>query len=248
MNTAEINHLIHKRDRPDERDFRFSPSATPPASTDLRSYCAGVYDQLPLKSCSAHAVSSAFEFLGRKSGRPIAAPSRLFLYYNARALEGETNTDDGATLRNAIKAAAKPGVCPESLWPYDPAQFASKPPQTAYDGISTRAVSYYSIDRSLHALKSCIAEGYPFVFGINIYESVVANCQKSGQLDIPPANDTLMGGHAVLAVAYDDASEQFTVLNSLGETWGAQGYFTIPYAYFTDDKLSYDFWTIREIG
>lgn len=248
MSTAAINHLIHKRDGPDERDFRFTPSAEPPASIDLRSYCAGVYNQLPLKSCSANAISSALGFLGHKLERPIAPPSRLFLYYNSRVLDGDTNTDDGATLRNAIKAAAKPGVCPEPLWPYDPTKFATKPPQSAYDGVSTRAVRYYSIDRSLDALKSCLAEGYPFVFGINIYDSVFANCQKSGQLDIPAANDTLMGGHAVLAVAYDDASEHFTLLNSLGETWGAQGYFTIPYAYFTDERLSYDFWTIRELG
>ncbi len=247
MSTTGPNHLISKRDPPDERDFRFTPQTAPSASADLRAYCDGVYNQLPLKSCSANAISSALSLLGRKAGHPIVAPSRLFLYYNSRALEGETATDDGVTLRTAIKAAAKPGVCPETLWPYDPAQFATKPPQTAYDGISTRAVSYYRIERDLRALKSCIAEGYPFVFGVNVYQLSFGAATKSGQLNLPAANDTLMGGHAVLAVAYDDELQHFTVLNSLGATWGAQGYFTIPYAYLMNDKLSYDFWTIREI-
>jgi C1A family cysteine protease len=247
VSTTGLHHLITKRDGPDERDFRFAPSGTPPASTDLRQNCAAVYNQLPLKSCSANAISSALAFVGLRAGRPIPPPSRLFLYFNSRLREGDTASDDGATIRNAIKAAANPGVCPESLWPYDPSQFATKPPQSAYDGIITRALSYYSIDRSLHALKACLAQGYPFVFGVNIYESVVMSCQKSGQLDMPAANDTLMGGHAALALGYDDASQRFTVLNSLGESWGSQGYFTIPYRYFTDDKLSYDFWTIRNI-
>lgn len=248
MSATELSHLINKRDNPDERDFRFEPRTVPPASADLRSYCDSAYNQLPLKSCSANAISAALSLLGRKAGTPIVPPSRLFLYYNSRVLEGDTATDDGVTLRNAIKAAAKPGVCPESLWPYDPAQFAAKPPQSAYDGISTRALSYFRIDRELHALKSCIAEGYPFVFGINAYEQGFFAAAHSGQLEMPATTDTLMGGHAVLAVGYDDTTQRFTVLNSLGATWGTQGFFTIPYAYLMDDKLSYDFWTIREIG
>ncbi|MBV8638497.1 MAG: C1 family peptidase [Candidatus Eremiobacteraeota bacterium] len=248
MSTTQANHLISKRDEPDERDFQFTPRTVPPAAADLRQYCDGAYNQLPLKSCSANAISAALTLLGHKAGTPILPPSRLFLYYNSRVLEGDTAADDGVTLRNAIKAAAKPGVCPESLWPYDPAQFATAPPQTAYNGISTRALSYYRINRDLHALKSCIAEGFPFVFGINAYEQSFFAAAHNGQLEMPAANDTLMGGHACLAVGYDDGAQRFTVLNSLGATWGAQGYFTIPYAYLLDDKLAYDFWTIREIG
>lgn len=245
--TTGIHHLINKRDRPDERDFRFTPKVQPAPSADLRSDLTEVYFQLPLHSCSANAVCSALAFLGHKARRPITPPSRLFLYYNSRVLEGDQSSDDGATIRDAIKAAAKPGLCPESVWPYDTTKFATAPPQTAYGNITTRAQSYFRIDRSLHALKSCIAEGFPFVFGINMYQSGLA-AQQSGQLDMPTPNDTLLGGHAVLAAGYDDVTLRFTVLNSLGATWGVQGYFTIQYAYFTDDKLSYDFWTIREIG
>lgn len=243
-----MHHLINKRDRPDERDFRFTPKTDPAPAADLRQYCDGVYNQMPLKSCSANAISAALSMLGQKVGHQIVPPSRLFLYYNSRVLEGDTATDDGVTLRNAIKAAAKPGVCPETLWPYDAQQFASKPPQNAYDGISARAASYYRIDRELHAMKSCIAEGYPFVFGMNVYQSDFTAAAQNGQVNLPAANDTMMGGHAVLAVGYDDQSQRFTVLNSLGATWGAQGYFTIPFAYLMDDKLAYDFWTIRGIA
>ena len=247
MSTTGVHHLINKRDRPDERDFRFAPKAEPAKSADLREYCADVYDQLPLHSCSANAVCSALSFLGHKMERPIVPPSRLFLYYNSRVLEGDPSADDGATIRDAIKAAAKPGICAETAWPYDTTKFATAPPATAYGNITSRAQSYFRIDRALHAMQSCLTEGYPFIFGINLYQSSMT-AQKTGQVDMPAANDTLMGGHAVLAVAYDDAVQRFTVLNSLGATWGAQGYFTLPYTYFTDEKLSYDFWTIRELG
>ncbi len=247
MSTTGAHHFINKRDRPDERDFRFTPKTEPATSADLHSDFTEVYYQLPLHSCSANAVCSALAFLGRKAGHPIIAPSRLFLYYNSRVLEGDPSADGGATIRDAIKAAAKPGLCPETAWPYDTTQFATAPPSSAYSSITTRARSYFRIDRTLHALKSCIAEGYPFVVGINVYQSGLT-AQQTGQIDMPTPNDTLLGGHAVLAVGYDDATQRFTLLNSLGATWGAQGFFTLPYAYFTEDNLSYDFWTIRELG
>jgi len=55
----------------------------------------------------------------------------------------------------------------------------------------------------------------------------------------------VVGGHAVLAVGYDDASQTFLVRNSWGADWGQNGYFTMPYAYLTTRGLSSDFWTIR---
>jgi C1A family cysteine protease len=30
-----------------------------------------------------------------------------------------------------------------------------------------------------------------------------------------------------------------------GNRWGMKGYFTLPYAYLTDENLASDFWTIR---
>jgi C1A family cysteine protease len=55
----------------------------------------------------------------------------------------------------------------------------------------------------------------------------------------------MLGGHAVLAVGYDDNAQRFIVRNSWGRRWGIAGYFTMPYAYLADDNLAADFWTIR---
>ena len=62
---------------------------------------------------------------------------------------------------------------------------------------------------------------------------------------MPAAGESVLGGHAVLAVGYDDSQQRFIVRNSWGTGWGMQGYFTMPYAYLTERNLSSDFWTIR---
>jgi C1A family cysteine protease len=51
----------------------------------------------------------------------------------------------------------------------------------------------------------------------------------------------------VAGVGYDDAKQWFIVRNSWGARWGLRGYFTLPYAYVTDDDLASDFWTIRVV-
>ena len=58
-----------------------------PASVDLRAQCPPVYDQGQLGSCTANAIAGAIEFDQRKEKltEPFT-PSRLFIYYNERAM------------------------------------------------------------------------------------------------------------------------------------------------------------------
>jgi C1A family cysteine protease len=62
---------------------------------------------------------------------------------------------------------------------------------------------------------------------------------------MPDPSETVLGGHAVMAVGYDDSSSRLLARNSWGKDWGMGGYFTIPYAYVADNYLADDFWTIR---
>ena len=63
----------------------------------------------------------------------------------------------------------------------------------------------------------------------------------------PSIREAALGGHAVLAVGYNDAGQRFIVRNSWGSKWGKKGYCFMPYAYLTDPDLAADFWTIRTI-
>jgi len=70
---------------------------------------------------------------------------------------------------------------------------------------------------------------------------------KSGVLSLPTAKEKVMGGHAVMAVGYNDSTSQFIVRNSWGPDWGQEGYFMMPYDYLTNSNLADDFWTIRMV-
>ena len=98
-------------------------------------------------------------------------------------------------------------------------------------------------------MKGCLASGYPFVFGFTVYQSFESQTvARSGHAPMPMWGERPIGGHAVMAVGYDDANEWFLVRNSWGKNWGMNGYFTLPYAYLIQPGLSSDFWTIRLVG
>lgn len=242
-------------DLPDARDLQFSApmeivSSLPPV-VDLRPQCPPVYDQGQLGSCTGNSIAAAVQFDRKKQGlAPDFVPSRLFIYYNERVIEGTVKTDSGAQIRDGIKSVGTLGVPPEKDWPYVVKKFAQKPPKTAFkDALGTQASSYSNLGRSLTQMKGCLASGYPFVFGFTVYDSFESDAvAKSGVVPMPLAHESVLGGHAVLAVGYQDAQQRFIVRNSWGTGWGMKGYFTIPYAYLLDSKLSSDFWTIRLIA
>ena len=81
--------------------------------------------------------------------------------------------------------------------------------------------------------------------GISIIYKYAPSVNKTGHVTLPSPTDKLEGGHAVMAVGYDDKNQWFIIRNSWGTSWGIKGYFTLPYAYVTENSLADDFWTIR---
>ena len=241
------------RDLPDSRDQMYStPHATlrnPPPKVDLTAEMPPVYDQGQLGSCTANALAGAFEFDLEKQGLTDFEPSRLFIYYNERAIEGTVSTDSGAQIRDGVKTLSKQGVCPESDWPYDIAKFAQKPAKKLYTEAKANKVALYQrVAQTTSQLKGCLAEGYPFVIGFTVYESFESEqVAQSGVVPMPTAGEKVLGGHAVVIVGYDESEQRFRARNSWGTGWGQQGYFTIPYGYLTDSSLSADFWTLRVV-
>src|ERR1700681_1333711 len=178
-------------DQPDARDHLYAaPSvflAALPPSADLRRRCPAVYNQGQLGSCTANAIAGAIEFDRLKQKLPVFVPSRLFIYYNERVIEGTVRSDSGAMIRDGIKSVASLGVCPEPEWPYRIAKFMTKPPARAYnDAKLDRAVSYQSIVQDLNQMKGCLASGYPFIFGFTVYQSFEsATVARTGHAPMP---------------------------------------------------------------
>ncbi len=243
-----------KPDKPDFRDYKyaseflfkaaFRPSL--PERVDLRPSCPQVYYQGDLGSCTANALAGALEFDYMKQSKDMM-PSRLFIYYNERDLEGTISSDNGAELRDGLKTLVKYGACPESEWPYNILQFKDEPSEKCYlDAKQFKIVQYSRLEQNKHDLCYCLSTGYPFVFGFTVYESFESNkVAHTGIVPLPSRAERVVGGHAVMAVGYDISQDIVIVRNSWGKDWGQQGYFMMPFDYILNSNLAEDFWTIK---
>src|SRR5450755_2949001 len=193
-----MNAKINKRspkwygwlpDLPDHRDLLYAAiapkAAKLPAKVDLRAGCSPVENQGQLGSCTANALVGNLEFLEKMAGRTVTDLSRLFIYYNERAMEGTVNDDAGAAIRDGVKSLAKLGVCEENDWPYKISCFKQKPLTACYRSAADHQVTSYHRVVGLKQMRQCLAEGYPFVFGFTVYAAFEsAAVAKSGQLDL----------------------------------------------------------------
>jgi C1A family cysteine protease len=240
------------RDIPDPRDFRYAAvrpsSLVPPVSVDLLSLCSPIVDQEDLGSCTANALASALSILMHKDIGHSVDFSRLYIYWNEREMEGTIHDDAGAMIRDGVKSLVARGACFEINWPYDVSKFTVQPEFGCYtQGAQFRVTAYHRLDNSdLSDLLTCLAEGFPFVGGITIFDSFESNAvAKTGIIPMPKSHESNLGGHAVCFTGYDQRTRRFRVRNSWGTEWGDKGYFEIPFDYITNPDLADDFWTLR---
>lgn len=202
-----------------------------------------------LGSCTANAIAAAIQFERRDQKIEDFVPSRLFIYYNERAMEGTIKQDAGAMIRDGVKSVSVVGACSESMWGYDVTKFAKKPKVACYSsGIKHKTTAYRRVPRSLVDFKSAIFERNLLIFGFAVYDSFMSiETANTGIAKIPSKDESMLGGHAVAAVGWDDSRQSFIVRNSWGTDWGLNGFFYLPYDYFLDDDLSDDFWVVTHI-
>lgn len=244
-----------KKSPVDDRDFVLMLSTSHlltgtklPPMVDLRSIGPPVYNQGDLGSCVSNGIAYCVQHdqIKRKLLHQFM-PSRLFIYYNTRVLEGTVDEDSGTTIRGALMAANKKGVCPETIWPYLPEQYRHKPSNEAYSSGLQHLVNVYArIQLDLEQMKQCLANGYPFVFGARLYPSFELT-KSDGIVNMPKPKESMLGGHCMTCLGYDDARQVFIVRNSWGHKWGDHGFCYIPYAFMTNHNYVFDVWTIRSV-
>jgi C1A family cysteine protease len=247
--STEVRELLSKAKSKSLRDLADGTTTELPASVDLREWFSPVEDQLDLNSCTANTACGIVEYFQRRSFGKHVEMSRLFLYKVTREFAGLTG-DTGAYLRSAMGALALFGVPPERYWPYDITKFDDEPTAFGFAFAQNfQALTYFRLDppgssgeEVLTAAKNYLAAGVPSMFGLTIYASITRP-KKPGEIPYPAKRENAVGGHALVAVGYDDArtvqnptdrkkkTGAFLVRNSWGESWGEEGYGWLPYEY-----------------
>jgi C1A family cysteine protease len=228
---------------------RYTAEELPP-KVDLREHMTKVEDQSRVNSCTANALVGAYEYLAKRILGFSGDVSRLFVYFNARKYDG-IKGDQGSTICGSIAVLEEVGACTEETWPYDPKIVNRRPSEEAYEEAKRFLIEEAEeINVDLYAMKHCLAEGYPFAFGLLLFSSF-DRARRKGIVPMPDLSTEegrkTHGAHAMLCVGYSDKSQAFIVRNSWGEDWGDKGYCYIPYDYMTDPDLCWDCWTIRAV-
>lgn len=241
------------RDIPDSRDFLFENIVKSkeilPSFVDLRSNskAPAILDQLQLGSCTANGASNALRYLLRKDKLPEFQPSRLYIYYFTRVLHGTVNSDSGASIRNTVKSVKQYGTCTEKELPYDITKFTEKPSDALIESAKSHIepFAYYSVRNNTEALKNAVYNGFPVIFGFEVYTSFESKTvAKTGIVPMPKAGECFLGGHCVIILGYRDSSQVFICMNSWGSNWGDKGFFYLPYEFVK--RYAWDFWTVNK--
>lgn len=231
-----------------------------PQTVDLRSHMPRAFDQMAYGSCGSTSLDAHACFLFPT----VNAFSRFQNYYDVRTkYEGADPSDDsGVETRDLFKAWKAIGFAPEIYWPYIDENFDQQPRAQVYNIAESYKITSYSRLGSEQDCLKCLADGFPFVLGFDVPESLDADeVNKTGVLAIPESRKPI-GGHDVLIVGYDLAfrsndvflrsgihpdrvsDRAFMVRNSWGTSWSRimRGHFYVPMSVI---EQQFDAWTAR---
>ncbi|MFN8357352.1 MAG: C1 family peptidase [Spirosomataceae bacterium] len=222
-----------------------------PQKVDLRKFLTSIERQVG-NSCVANAFAGAYEYLAKRENGDSADVSRLFIYYNARAVEGEEGDDVGSTMVNAIQGLKDFGACSEEYWTNDEDMILEEPDEDSYNQAANfKIVEAEYIETDLDLWKETLAEGYPIAFSLNTFDSFDDAKKNRGRVPMPKSTDNVRdthGWHAMLCVGYSEPDQLFIVRNSWGDDWGDNGYCYIPYRYMMhQDYNGHDSWIIKSV-
>jgi hypothetical protein len=241
----------------DDRDHIFTAAlrltGSLPAKMDPTSAMPKQLNQADEGSCGPNTASEMIQYDQKVESLAVVPPSRNFIYWNTRLLQGTVASDSGVSNRTMLKALRRFGFCPEALWTYDPKTMLTKPAASCYAAATPEKITdYAAVQVAERQMKACIASGTPFMFGFDVYQGMMTDeCAETGHVPIPKAGESAVGGHDITAYAYDDQLQLLRCrnhwVNDDGTPWGDHGDALIPYAYAFNRAWVSDLWMIRTV-
>lgn len=212
-----------------------------PTRADVSEGCSPVGNQGKIGSCTAFAAGKGFrEFQAIKRKERTSDLSAMFLYYEARARWGNTQEPTGSTISDNIAVLEEKGMCTEAAMPYDVTKYMIAPNAAQY--AEAKEFRFQGAVRvgSMEDVQAALANGEPVLFAYDVMESF-RKIGPDGLMPVPAPGEKRLGGHAVMAVGYDNQKQLVKVRNSWGAAWADKGYFYMPYSVF--QKTARDIWT-----
>jgi len=220
--------------------YEINPLLQIPSSFNLRSRMPSVLFQGILKSCGANAISNCLKF--HQKGKKFQ-PSRLFIHYNARKIDGiDTKIDNSPSFGALLQSIIQYNACDEWTVPYNTFNYSKKPPTVAYTKAKQNknvvCTLIFNRDKII-AMKQNIYQNRPVIFACKLFQSYnnfnldAKNLSTllTGYISMPDSQEKEIGSHYLICCCYNDAKKYFIVQNSLGVLLGDYGYFYFPYDY-----------------
>lgn len=254
MSSLRIYNYEKQKEKESDIKFglrlRLAAKINLPIRVDLREtngkHVGAVLDQGNLGASTANACSNVLRYLLHKEKNLDVQPSRLYMYWFSRFLEGKEEAGDcGSTIRETLTAIHTFGACDETMLPYNVNKYKMKPSHACVRSatLNVTEFKYLALEPNLTQIKQCIYSGFPVVFAMDVFESFESEIvAQTGVVKVPEAKEEKLGGHVVAVYGYDDAKKRFLVMNSWGVKWGDNGYFYLPYDYL---PYMYDLWMMK---
>jgi C1A family cysteine protease len=127
--------------------------------------------------------------------------------------------------------------------PYTDRECSLAPTAEQLQRAATWPTGQYHRLTTVDDMKSVIASGFNFRVGFTVYPSFENDWAVKGYMPMPTSSEQPIGGHEVLAIAYDDDQSAFLIRNSWGASWGLDGNFWFPYQAVANESIFSDGWT-----
>jgi len=228
--------LGYRPEPPDEQDLCLSiPQYDLPKKVDWTEQVTEAKDQGNEGSCVGFDVTGLKEFQEwRQHGKKFDFSERWAYEMAKRYDEFPGDNYEGTTIRGAMKALAKHGICEEKFWPYVPGEKGEPDEQAAENAYKYRIKRYRSLvipQKDIRLVKRGLHETGPVAAGVAIHASWF-EVGKDGVIHDLGPRARILGYHAILLLGYADGNKLVKIKNSWGPGWGAEGFGFINFEYF----------------